>query len=589
MKNGEKRQGHDIMLFDSFSENAKDRKKVEREIEKLIEKAKKSAKKDDDYGAAYAYQVAARLAHSIADRRAVDLSIEAAKHNKRIGRNFNVGWSYRSAALYSMQFKDYSNAVNFGLKAVEYFSKTNSMYAIQWCYKLMGEASEKMNDLDLAIKSYRKANSIEHEEEIDKRIKELMRTVPHPTVRQTCKEKAASDGEQIDVELDVKNETKNPIKNIMITDGKGNEMERIPILKPGDSKTFKYKIVVGDAKIESPFKKITWIDDDGEKRERNIRPINVLNKPNIEITPYIDKNPQVGKQSHLVINVLNLSREPIKDIRLSLVFPLEIKVKPVTGYFINRINPREEEGFVFEIIPTATGKTLLRPSIEYRNEEDEIYTEAARPFVLEKALQAPPTTSPCKEETMEIPPENVENLKRIEKTKKFINSIILPKKIGELEYIELEKKLAHSSTGFTLKDVDVESVSRHIFEECKGMSLSGCHVLDNETLYLFSGQSEDGKETYLLTVAVKGEKNFVHIAFKMYSTKEENLQELLGKIANMIKHTIVAMSFAVEIQKIQMKEVINIIDSVVQRSSIGSAKPDKKITLKDSATQRTDL
>jgi hypothetical protein len=51
------------------------------------------------------------------------------------------------------------------------------------------------------------------------------------------------------------------------------------------------------------------------------------------------------------------------------------------------------------------------------------------------------------------------------------------------------------------------------------------------------------------------------------------------------------MSLATEIQKIEVRETINIIDSIVQRSKIGERirKKDKNVDIKDSILQRTDL
>ncbi len=151
----------------------KDRKKTEKEIERLVKKAKTAVNAEDYSKAVTLYQESARLAKSICDKRAVDFSMDAARHSIKLGDNFKAGWSYKCTADHSFFFEDYNNTINFAMKAIKYFSKSGSMYIVQWCYNLVGEASEKMKDYGLAIKNYRKSLEIEHSEEIEKKIENL--------------------------------------------------------------------------------------------------------------------------------------------------------------------------------------------------------------------------------------------------------------------------------------------------------------------------------------------------------------------------------------------------------------------------------
>ena len=155
----------------------KETRKTEKEIEKLIKKAEHSKDKEDYTKAVAFYQEASRLAKSIDDRRAVDFSMDAARHSIKLGDDFKAGWSYKCAADHSFFFEDYNNTINFALKAIEHFSKSNSMYAVQWCYNILGKASEKIKDYDLAIKGYRKSLEIEYSEEIEKKLKDLLKRV----------------------------------------------------------------------------------------------------------------------------------------------------------------------------------------------------------------------------------------------------------------------------------------------------------------------------------------------------------------------------------------------------------------------------
>jgi tetratricopeptide (TPR) repeat protein len=575
------------MGSESSKKDERERKAVEKAIEKSVKKAESSAKRGDYAEAASLYQEAARLAEAINDRRAIDFCLEEANCNLRLGKAFNVGWAYKAAAVYALDFNDFSNAINLASKALEYFSKVNSMYAVQWCYNLMGAAGEKMGDYDLAVSNYRKSLDIEYSEDIEKKINSLSATVPRLRVEQLCAKAAAKEGEKVEIALRVTNDTKDEIKDIKICGDKENELEHIALLKPGEAKTFKYTLAAWE-KAKPLFQKITWKDKKGEVRERLIEPPRLCVVPNIDIRPCLKNRLEVGKQSYFVISVANNSKQPIEDIDLQVSFPVEFKVHPVTGYNIERISPGEEKGFVFKILPTITGKTVLKPVISFSDVYGRRYRKNIEAFVIEETF--PPSTITKTEPPKPVDKENFDRLKYTEKFKRYLESFIHPKEMDEPEYIRLTKKLKSSIRGYTLKDVDADKVANHIIEEYKGMSLVGQHAWEGERLYMFSGEANDGG-LYLLTAVAKEDDNLVHVALKLYSDKEEELDDMLEKLSDILKYTIIAMSFATEIQKIEVKETINIIDSIVQRSKIGERirKKDKELDIKDSVVQRTDL
>jgi len=260
----------------------------------------------------------------------------------------------------------------------------------------------------------------------------------------------------------------------------------------------------------------------------------------------------------------------------------------VTGYNIERIASGEEKGFVFKILPTIIGKTVLKPVISFSDVYGRRYRKNIEAFVLEETFPRSIATKAEAPETVDK--ENLNRLKYTEKFKRYLESFIHPKEMDEHEYIKLAQKFKSSIRGYTLKDVDVDKVANHIIEEYKGMSLVGQHADEEGRLYMFSGETNDGG-LYLLTAVAKEDDNLVHVALKLYSNKEDELEDMLEKLSDILKYTIIAMSFATEIQKIEVKETINIIDSVVQRSKIGERikKKDKELDIEDSVVQRTDL
>lgn len=570
--------------------NKDEKKRVEKEMESSLKKADKAAKKGDYAEAASAYHEAARLAGSINDKRAIDFCIEEANCNLRIGNDFNAGWAYRSAAAHSLAFSDFGNAMNFATKAIEYFSKADSMYAVQWCYNLIGQAGEKMGDYDLAIKNYRKSLEIEYSEEIDRKVGGLSKMVPSLSVEQGCEKDVVNEGEKTGIMLTIRNGTKEPASEIRILGEKSNELESIPLLRPGESKTLRY-VMTACENGKPLFRGITWKDAKGARREKNIEPPRMCVIPDIETKHYLRDRLEVGKKSLFVISVANNSRQRIDDVDIELSFPVEFKVHPVTGHSIYSIGPGEEKGFVFKILPTTVGKTVMKPVISFLDAQGRKYVKSLEPFVLEESLG-----TNGKVKTMPMMPEkpvdkkDFDRLKYTEKFKRYLESAIRPKDIEESAYVKLAGQFHSATKGYTLKDVDMETIAGHILEECRSFALVGEHASENYMLFMLSGEAEDGT-AHLLTVVIKTEDDLVHVAFRLYSGREDDLDDMLEKISDISEYTIIAMSLAKEIQKIEVKETINIIDSIVQRSKIGERimKKDKNVDIKDSVVQRTEL
>jgi tetratricopeptide (TPR) repeat protein len=565
------------------------KKNAGKAVEKFLAKAEKAAKRGDYAEAASAYQEAARLAEPIGDRRAVDFCVEEAKCNAKLGKDFNAGWSYKCAAVYSLSSSDFNNAVVYAGKAIEHFLKADSMYAVQWCYNLIGQAAEKKGDNALALESYTKSLEIGYSEEIDERIRNLSGHAACLFVEQKCGKDVAKEGEKIDVFITIRNDMKEPASGIKVLGEKSNELESIASLLPGEAKTFRYRMAAfEDAK--TPFREVVWKDAKGARMSRLIEPVGICVIPNIEAKPCISDRMQVGKKSLFVVLVSNNSKQPISDIDIELQFPVELKVRPVTGYSMDRIGPGEEKGFVFSILPMTVGKTMLKPSIIFQDSYGRRYVKKLEAFALEESLPLPGGAG-IKTADTGRPAEkgDLYRLKYTEKFKRYVESVIRPKEMDEAAYVKLAKQMHSATKGYTLKDVDIETVSGHVMEECRSFALAGEHSSENHRLFLFSGESRDSP--YLLTVVIKDDDGLVNVAFRLYSDREEELEDLVEKIADIVEYTVIAMSLATEIQKIEVRETINIVDSIVQRSKIGERirKKDKSVDVKDSVVQRTYL
>jgi len=571
---------------------SKEEKKTGKQAEKILREAKRSVRKGNYENAASLYKKASLLAHKMGDKRSVDYALESVKYSIKIKRYFNAGWSYRNAAIFSREFKDFGNAISFAMRAIDYFSKADCFYAIQWCYNLAGEVSEESKDYFSAARYYRKSLEIKKKEAIEKRLKRILKEVPHPTIEQAPDRQEVNEGEEVTFRIRVKNESPETLDDVHILNDKNEKICSLDGIEPENEKSFSMHIKANDVGVmDSPFKKIRW-KTKGKEFEDAIENSETLVNPNVEMIPYIKNKPEVGKYSYFVISVRNNSSIPLINVELKVDFPIELKVKPITGYFFQEIPGKEEKGFVFKILPTMVGKTRIEPEIRFMDSNGIEHARTMEPFILEEVIE-PPEKADIKESLSEpLPKQDVERIKKIHEIKKYIDSLISPFEISEPEYVSLTKKLFHATRGYTLRGVDIETVSRHVLEECKGTKLVGAHEFKDEALYLFAGESKRGKRIYLLTVVVKGDKGMVHLAFRLYSEQRENLEDFLSKVSEIIKHTIVIMSLAREVEKIEVKKVINIVDSIVQRSEIGTKEgtgENKEIDVKDSVIQRTGL
>jgi tetratricopeptide (TPR) repeat protein len=568
--------------------SAKDKSKVEKEIDDSVKGAEKSLKRGEYLDAAAKYQEAAKLAESIHDKRAPDFCLEEAKCHIKLGKEFNAGWAYKCAAVYSLAFKDYGNAIIFASKASEFFSRADSLYAVQWCYNLIGEAGEKMGDFELAKKNYGKSLEIEFSEEIEKRINNLAGLVPSLVVEQKFGKGAFNEREKVDASLTLKNETNVMVSDVKLMGENAKVLESVQSLNPGESKTFKYTLTA-EEKIKPLFLWMSWKDGRGVVLKKDVKPPVLSVIPDVEIKPYLKDKLEVGRKSTFVVSLINNSGQKIKDIEIEISFPVEFKVFPVTGYSIDCVEPGEEKGFVFKILPTTLGKTIVKPHVSFFDASGKRFEKIIEHFVLGEPVGTP--SKARVEDGIEKPvsKNDFERVKYTEKFKKYLESFVHPKDIDESYYVRLTKTLKSATRGYTLKDVDIDTVSSHVLEECRSFALVSEHTSENYALFMLSGEST--ASAYLLTVVISAEDDLVHVAFRLYSENEDELEDILEKISDISEYTIIAMSLAKEIQKIEVKETINIIDSIVQRSKIGekTRKKDKNVDIKDSIVQRTEL
>ncbi|HDT11812.1 MAG TPA: tetratricopeptide repeat protein, partial [bacterium] len=572
-----------------------DKKLDEKEKASIISRAQKilkDAEKEKNYGKAIdKYRESAELFRDVKNyEKSIVCGKEIIKRAEKENNDFDIAWAHRGIALDMHELGEYDEAIKNSKTAAEIFGKANTFYAVKWCYNDIAMIFESKNDIVSALEYYGKSNSIEKEEEIEKKINALINSISHPTIRQSVDKTSAVDGEPVQFTLKLKNETKEKIENIYVMDEKGSTLNTIESLKPSEEKDFLYEVKAIGTYAEPPYSSVVWKNREGNILQRKIEKMTVEVNQKIGVGIHVKNKLTYGKETYLAITAKNQSSTPIQNVKLHLSFPIELKVKAVTGYKIENIGPGEEKSFIFKIVPLNVGKNVIEYAfIEFTNEKFEQIRIPIKDFVLEEVFEN--ESLPVKSQPKPLTEKELAKVEKIHEDKKYIYTVLSPKKMEPSEYVSLAKKMHSETCGYTLKGVDTKTVYMHVMEELKGVHVVSTHWGETNAVMMFSAQSFEG-ETYLLTVALDMRGDACNVAFRMYSSKEDGIKEILIRIAEIVNYTIIILSMAKEIEKIEVNEVINIIDSVVQRSKLGTAihnpeKADKKIEIKDSVVQRT--
>ncbi len=556
-----------------------EKKDYEKMSVKLLKKAESDAKKGDLSDAAMLYQrlsVLARRAKEWDD--GMNYALLAAEYGEREGKTFNAGWSYRSAALAARGKGDHKNTINYALKGADKFMESKSIYAAQWCYKTAAMASREDGRSDESIKFYDKACRIEHDDDLKNEVYRLKHAISHPRVDQYAEKGTVVEGEPVRFEVVVENHSKDMLNNIVIGDRDARLTHEIEKLKPGEVRIFSYETTGKIGMLKSPYNFITWENEKAETLDFKIEPISVTVRPRVQITSHIHPDPVISKISKLVILVKNLSSSPLYDLKVDVDFAENITAPHQNPKEFGKLSPGEEYGAAWSMKIDIPGRHRIAGGTFTMHDEKDVMYEEAIPPVIANVMDAERPLKKAFEGTEEF---------KAQKTR--LDSSIAAYPISEKLYTELEKKLFHMQKGYTFRGMKGGVVLKHIMENCRDMALVAEHKFKDEVMLLFSFRLEGGHN--MLTVVIKKDDDFVHLVLKLYSETKSGLAQNLERISDIIRHTIVLETDAHEVEKVEIKKVINIIDSVVQRSRIGTGEEGettkKEVKFKDSVVQRT--
>jgi kynureninase len=93
--------------------------------------------------------------------------------------------------------------------------------------------------------------------------------------------------------------------------------------------------------------------------------------------------------------------------------------------------------------------------------------------------------------------------------------------------------------------------------------------IEGQKVIYLSGESIGEKAYYLLTAVIQDYKGLTQVVLRAHSDKKYGLNGFMNEMADSLRHLVGSVQNAKEIGIIENTQVINIIDSVVQRTNIG--------------------
>ena len=169
------------------------------------------------------------------------------------------------------------------------------------------------------------------------------------------------------------------------------------------------------------------------------------------------------------------------------------------------------------------------------------------------------------------------------------------KPMREGEFAELSAKGKYIEEGLSFSGISTSKIADFIKESCTHrLHTVGEHAIDNTIVLYLAGESIGEKAYYLLTTVIQpyADKDITQIALRAYSDKSHGLHGFLNEITHSIRHLVGSVQSAKEIGVIENKQVINIIDSVVQRTSfggIGDGTGTTSVNIENSVVQRSPI
>jgi formylglycine-generating enzyme required for sulfatase activity len=164
--------------------------------------------------------------------------------------------------------------------------------------------------------------------------------------------------------------------------------------------------------------------------------------------------------------------------------------------------------------------------------------------------------------------------------------------ITRSKFLELSTAGHSAEAGINFEGVTVDQLSSFLMQTCTNRlyKVDEYSIEGGRILYLAS-ESIGEKAYYLLTAIIKENEGLTQVMLRAVSDKSHGLNGFMNEITADLRHIANTVQSAHEIGVIKKEQVINIIDSVVQRSSFGGSGGEgaASVNIRDSVMQRTEF
>lgn len=163
------------------------------------------------------------------------------------------------------------------------------------------------------------------------------------------------------------------------------------------------------------------------------------------------------------------------------------------------------------------------------------------------------------------------------------------KSIKRADFLTMSQSGFMEERGLNFEGISIDKLVDFLAHTCKNRlyKVDEFSIENGKILYL-AGDAVGEKAYYLLTAVVKEYEGLTQVLLRVNSDKIHGLNGFLNETLDNLRHLVVSTS-AREIGIIKKEHVINIIDSVVQRSTISMEGGTPEIKIKDSMVQRVEV
>ena len=163
------------------------------------------------------------------------------------------------------------------------------------------------------------------------------------------------------------------------------------------------------------------------------------------------------------------------------------------------------------------------------------------------------------------------------------------KSISRAEFLALSKSGYSAESGVNFENIDSAKVVDFLSHTCKNRLYKVDEFpVDGGSIIYMAGDAVGEKAYYLLTAVVKEHEGLTQVFLRANSDKDHGLTGFLNETLDNLRHLVVAGRVR-EIGFIKKEQVINIIDSVVQRTTFGGGEGGASVNIQDSVVQRTEF